>query len=219
MSLDLLPDLSGFVAQPTKPADLQELVPHTDPILREVIPEFDFSAPPEDPIKIARQVADAMIWYKGVGLSANQIGLRYRAFAMRTNPVIVCFNPRIVFAQPETKEMEEGCLSFPGIGVKVKRFDTIRVRYQEPNGNFVNKPFVGMTARIFQHETDHLNGILFTDELSRLNLERTLKKAKKRGFKQYSMHQFAKPEKVEEEAPAVLAPNPYVLDISAFNRK
>jgi len=167
----------------------QELVPPSDKILRANLEPFNFQNPPEDPVKIAIKIADTMIKNNGIGLAANQIGLPYRVFAMKTNPVIVCFNPRIVDRSTTQSTLDEGCLTFPGLMVKVKRADMIKVRYAEPNGQMKTTKFAGLTAHIFQHELDHLNGIFMTDHVGRAALELAIKKAKKLGHK-YSMGDF-----------------------------
>ena len=87
----------------------------------------------------------------------------------------VCFNPRIVYSSPEVTSMEEACVSFPGVTVKVKRSKEIRVRFQTPSGMLVTKKFDGLTARTFQHELDHLDGILFFNRANRYHREKALK--------------------------------------------
>jgi peptide deformylase len=116
----------------------------------------------------------------GIGLAANQVGVPYRIFAMRGSPQnFVCFNPRIVQAAAENIILEEGCLSFPGLIVKVKRPRHVRVRFQTPNGDTRTETFIGMTARIFQHEYDHLEGKLYFNRASRYHREIALKKWKR----------------------------------------
>ena len=72
------------------------LVPEDDPILRQVMPEFDFKNPPVDPVKLASQLVETCRAYSGYGLSANQCGLNYRVFVIGTgSEYIACFNPKI----------------------------------------------------------------------------------------------------------------------------
>lgn len=157
-----------------------ELVDKNHPILRQKTERFDFSNPPYDPVELAHRLTQTMISKGGVGLAAPQIGLPYRAFALKSNPVLVCFNPIVVDASSEEVEMEEGCLSFPGLILKVKRPKIIKVRFTLPNGETRTEKFIGMTARIFLHELDHLNGILFTSKVGKVTLEMAKKKANKR---------------------------------------
>lgn len=155
------------------------LISNTDQILKTKTEKFDFTNPPIDPIELSHILAKNMLEYNGFGLSATQLGLPYRAFAMKSNPIIVCFNPILVDTSDEQISLEEGCLSFPNLILKIKRPIKIKVRYTEPNGNTKTTIFEGLTARIFLHEYDHLEGVLFTKKVSRLHLEQAKKKAKK----------------------------------------
>lgn len=157
---------------------IYDLVPSTDPLLRTKMEPFDFKNPPVDPVVLANALAKTMINNKGLGLSANQCGLPFRVFVMNGNPITACFNPRIVNTSDESVVMAEGCLSYPRVFCKIKRPAAIRVRYQEPNGNTVTKDFQGITARCFQHELDHLNGIVYLDRASRFHREQAFKAAK-----------------------------------------
>lgn len=157
-----------------------ELVHHTSEILTKVCEPFDFSNPPFDPIEFSKQLVKTMYDHNGIGLAANQVGVPYRIFALRAAPEnFVCFNPRIV--QPSEAEivLEEGCLTFKGLQVKVKRPQHVRVRFQTPNGETLTKQFTGISARIFQHELDHLDGIVFYNRANRYHREQALKKWKK----------------------------------------
>jgi len=141
---------------------------------------FDFQNPPFDPIEFSQELVKFMYENNGIGLAANQVGIPYRIFAMRGSPQnFVCFNPRIVQAAAENIILEEGCLSFPGLIVKVKRPRHVRVRFQTPNGDTRTETFIGMTARIFQHEYDHLEGKLYFNRASRYHREIALKKWKR----------------------------------------
>lgn len=155
-----------------------DLVPCDDPILLNPVPKFDFVNPPTDPIQLAKDLAETMIFNNGLGLSANQVGLPYRAFVINAEKIIACFNPIIVDRSTETVYLEEGCLSFPNLFVKVKRPKKIKVRYTEPNGNVETRVFDGMTSRIFQHELSHLEGVTFKQEANRFHLEQAIRKAK-----------------------------------------
>jgi len=156
-----------------------KLVHHTDPILTTPCQPFDFSNPPFDPIEFAKDLVKFMYDSNGIGLAANQVGVPYRVFSMRGSPEnFVCYNPKIV--QPSEMEvtLEESCLTFPGFLVKVKRPQHIRVRFTMANGETVTRQFTGMTARIFQHELDHLDGILFYNKANRFHREKAMKKWK-----------------------------------------
>lgn len=158
---------------------IYDLIDCNDPILKTPLENFNFDNPPTDPIELAHTLAQTMISNDGIGLAANQIGLPYRAFAMMGEKIIVCFNPKIVDFSEETVTMEEGCLSYPNLFVKVKRPRKIKVRYTEPNGNVVTTVYDGMTARVFQHELDHLDGISYQKRANKYHLEQAKKAAKK----------------------------------------
>jgi len=166
------------------------LLPGNSSILRVPCVPFNFDDPPFDVIEYGRALAKLMRDSKGLGLSANQVAdetnfggsLRYRIFVMRADPNIVCINPRVVSASTNLEQLEEGCLSFPGLLVKVKRPKVCRVRFQQPNGETVTEQYIGMAARVFQHELSHLNGEAFFKEVSRLRLDMSIRKAKKLGF-------------------------------------
>ena len=107
-----------------------------------------------------------MIHYNGIGISANQIGIWERAFAMvrdiENNEVMVCFNPRIIKSYSEEVEMEEGCLSYPELFLKVKRPDKIVVKYEDEDKKIHKMKLQGLASRVFQHEYDHMEGVAFT---------------------------------------------------------
>jgi peptide deformylase len=156
-----------------------KLVPPNDPILTKPCDDFDFSNPPIDPIELAKDLVKTMYDSNGIGLSANQVGLPYRVFSMRGAPEnFVCFNPKLV--QPSEMEviLEEGCLTYQGLLVKIKRPQHIRVRFTTPNGETLTKQFTGMTARTFQHELDHLDGIIFYNRANRYHRDQALRKWK-----------------------------------------
>ncbi len=104
-------------------------------------------------------------WY---GLSAPQIGIFYRAFILRDveNRVFtVVINPEILSVSDEVETQPEYCLSVPIIGVHITRPKSVSVRYTNAKGETVERDYDGMLGRAFQHELDHLNGILITDYL------------------------------------------------------
>ena len=157
-----------------------ELVNSNNPILKTKCEEFNFNDPPFDPIEFSKEFVKFMYEKKGIGLAANQIGVPYRIFAMRGSPEnFVCFNPKIVHYSEEKIVLEESCLSFPGLVVKVKRSKLIRVRFQTPNSEIKTEKFVGMTSRIFQHEMDHLDGTLFFNRANLFHKEQAMRKWRK----------------------------------------
>jgi len=115
---------------------------------------------------LSRVLINNMIHHEGIGISANQIGIWERAFAMvrdlENNEIIVCFNPRIIKSYSEEVEMEEGCLSYPELFLKIKRPDKIIVKYEDENKKTHKMKLQGLASRVFQHEYDHMEGIDFT---------------------------------------------------------
>ena len=115
---------------------------------------------------ISKTLIENMFHHEGCGLSANQIGMDTRAFAMirdiEYNDVIVCFNPVILKTYGELVSCEEGCLSFPDKFINVNRQDKIDVMYEDEEGREHKIKLEGFASRVFQHEYDHLEGIDFT---------------------------------------------------------
>lgn len=165
--------------------EVLKLVPENDPILDEVMPEFDFSNPPTDPVELASRLVETCIYHKGLGLSANQCGLRYRVFVMGSgNDYVAHFNPKIVRESVEKVHMEEGCLSYPLLFVHITRPESITVEYQDYKGETKKAIYTGITARCFQHELDHMCGIRYTARAKPLALQ-TAKKKKDKLVKRY----------------------------------
>ncbi|HDN59661.1 MAG: peptide deformylase [Candidatus Neomarinimicrobiota bacterium] len=147
---------------------------------------------PEDFEKIIREMFNTMYDNSGIGLSANQVGLDMSFFITDISvhdPHFsrrVFINPEIVAAEGES-EMEEGCLSIPGIRSTVIRPEKIVLRYMTPEGDLKEERFTDLMARVIQHETDHLNGIYFIDRISPLKrsfLSPKLKKLKEQALKE-----------------------------------
>lgn len=154
-----------------------KLVPPNDPVLTTPCQPFDFSNPPFDPIEFSKELVKFMYDNNGIGLAANQVGVPYRIFAMRGQPEnFVCFNPKLVQPSEMTVELEEGCLTYKGLLVKITRPQHVRVRFTTPNNDVLTKQFTGMTARVFQHELDHLDGVVFYNRANRFHREQALKK-------------------------------------------
>ena len=126
----------------------------------------------------------------GVGLASNQVAIDRRYFVLEIDDIVKkCINPEILEVLEGDVEMEEGCLSIPGIFKRVARPNKIRVRYLNENGESVEEEMEGLWAKAFQHETDHINGMMFIDRLSTINknlirkkLEKIKKNSKPREF-------------------------------------
>ena len=171
----------------TKPIPVLPLVPVTDPILKNPL------GPCSDDLnrkELQNNLWLAMLHYQGVGLSANQVGISERVFMMysdiKKKDAITCFDPMITEYGEETIIMDEGCLTWPGLWLKVERPEGIRCIYYDIDGELVQVEMHGLESRIFQHEYDHMEGTNFTKRVSPLKLnmaKRRAAKMKKRSMK------------------------------------
>ena len=141
-----------------------QLTPNTHPILHERV------KPCSDNLnrrEISRILKENMIHYEGIGLSANQIGISERVFIMmlnmETEETITCFNPRIIKRYEDDVWYEEGCLSFPDEIINIQRPNRIVVKYEDEDKKDHKIKLDGLAARVFLHEFDHLEGIVFTE--------------------------------------------------------
>ena len=124
----------------------------------------------------------------GVGLAAPQVGITQRFLVMMdpdTNTIYRMVNPEIVSRSDETCVMEEGCLSVLGpdglpVYSNVRRPESVDVKWTDENGSSQHAHMSGTAARIVQHETDHLDGILFIDYLSGVKREMVMRKVNRR---------------------------------------
>ena len=156
---------------------MYELVEEATKVLRNPTSEFDFENPPECPKEVEKNLSEAMERVGGIGLSANQLGLDYRVFVMRTadSGIKAFFNPEVTKLSKETEMMKEGCLSFPDIYLMIKRPKAIEFEYTDSDGERHTLQLEGLGSRCVQHELDHLNGIIFLQRASRFKIERALK--------------------------------------------
>lgn len=133
--------------------------------------------------QLLKDMIDTMYHDKGMGLAANQIGKSLRIFVMDSSPDgkhPLCFiNPEIVEQRGEI-ELEEGCLSFPGVYLKIKRHEFVTLRAMNEHGEMFEMSARDYDARCFLHELDHLNGVTFFDYLSPLKRQIAEKKLTKR---------------------------------------
>ena len=170
---------ASSVTKVTKEIKTFKLVSSDHPLLYKSLPEFDFANPPVNPNEFASSLVETCKKHSGLGLSANQCGFEYRVFVMGSGDnFISCFNPKIVSSEGET-HMAEGCLSFPLLELKITRPKRIVVEYQDWNGQKHTSTFDGITARVFLHELDHMNGIVYTSRVKPLALQSGLKKVEK----------------------------------------
>ena len=157
-----------------------EIRKYGDPLLRqraETVTVFD-----EKLARLAADMMETMAAANGVGLAGNQVGVLKRIFVADTagfeitGKKLAVVNPEVVYHSPEEAAAEEGCLSIPGLYALVRRPKKIKLAGQNLKGEKMELDAEEMIARVFSHETDHLNGVLFIDHLS--PLERDLLKGK-----------------------------------------
>ena len=133
--------------------------------LRRKASEFDFAKHGKKEIReIIKNMRAEMAKALGIGLSANQLGMNMKLFVAKTGgKQYSVFNPVITKLSKETVIMEEGCLSVPEMYGEVERPEKVTLEGLDANGKKIKIKAWGLLARIFQHETDHLKGVLFTD--------------------------------------------------------
>jgi peptide deformylase len=161
---------------------IREIVKYPDPILQkptEPVTEFN-----EELRALVDDMFESMYAAHGIGLAAPQIGISKRitvidlSFQKNPEEKIVLINPEIIHKQGKQNE-EEGCLSLPEIREKVSRAEKVRVRAQDVKGEWFELDGEELLARAFQHEIDHLDGILFIFRVSALKRDLLLRKIRK----------------------------------------
>ena len=161
---------------------IYKILPDHDPILHKPAEKFNFREPPMDPTELFQNLKETMIANQGLGLAAPQVGIPYQAFVIGDyrNPdsIFSVFNPVIADTGNDVM-LEEGCITYPGLFVNIKRPGVVKVRFAGHNGQIDTIKFNGYTARAFLHEYDHLQGITFIHRASKLQLDKAKKQKKK----------------------------------------
>lgn len=144
-----------------------EIKKFEDPVLRKRCKEVKEIN--EEIKKLIDDMAETMDRGHGIGLAAPQIGVSKRIVVVKTDfakpDYIALVNPKIIKKSRETEIREEGCLSFPGVFLKIKRAKEVIVEGQDIKSGRVGFSAKGFLAEVFQHEIDHLDGVLFFDRL------------------------------------------------------
>lgn len=139
-------------------------------VLRKKAEPFDFAKHDKKEVaELVKRMKRTMHEANGIGLAANQIGLPYAAFVAEVHgdsgpKFYAVFNPKLEKVDKETVLMEEGCLSVPGAYGDVLRPAKVLLAGQDRSGRPLKIKAWGLLARVFQHEVDHLNGVLFIDK-------------------------------------------------------
>ena len=134
--------------------------------------------------KLVERLKLTMKLYGGIGLSANQCGVYQRVFVIGHGDFqLVCINPKVTEISEEKIKSDEGCLSYPGLFVRIERPAAVKVEFTTETGEVKQTMLEGLTARCFLHELEHLNGRRFTHHVKpvamRLARQRQMKRVKK----------------------------------------
>ena len=142
---------------------IKNLVPSENLLLHERVKSCSYNL---DRQELSNTLKESMIHHKGIGLSANQIGIWERVFVMirdlEYNETITCFNPKILKESKKTIVMEEGCLSYPDLFLDIERPESVVIKYEDEDKKIHKMKLDCLAARVFQHEYDHMEGIDFT---------------------------------------------------------
>ena len=154
-----------------------------DPVLRKLcLPIENIDG---ELVTLAENMVDTTLAAPGVGLAANQIGLPWRLFVVNIgvetdkDNLVTMVNPEIT-AMEGSELGEEGCLSIPDVISEVNRASQVEIKGYDLDGNEVRYEAQGYLARAFQHEMDHLNGVLFWDNLGKVKRDILKRKFKKK---------------------------------------
>jgi peptide deformylase len=161
---------------------IREIVKYPDPVLqREAAPVTEFD---EELRTLVADMFESMYAAKGIGLAAPQIGISRQitvidlSFQKNPEEKLVLINPEVTFREGRQYE-EEGCLSLPDIREKVSRSARVKVKAQNEHGAWVEYEGEELLSRCFQHEIDHLHGILFFSRVSALKRDLLLRRIRK----------------------------------------
>lgn len=143
------------------------------PLYRDELPNFEMS-------NLIKRLKMTMKLYGGIGLSANQCGIYERVFVIGTDQFqIACINPKVLEVSPEINKDNEGCLSFPGLFLKVPRPISVHAEFMDEFGETRRMWLDGITARCYLHELDHMNGVKFTSKVGTVTMSQARRKQSK----------------------------------------
>jgi peptide deformylase len=161
--------------------------PELGPLLRLRSKEVEFPLTEEDKAAILDMntvLLREIETNSAVGLAAVQIGHPRRIFNLQlpNGDIEVFINPKVKTRSREVSKKEEGCLSLPGVFLRVPRPKNVKIEYFDTKGNKMEKDFSGLMARAVMHEIDHLNGVLLIDQLEKLVAKASQKGGKRKQF-------------------------------------
>ena len=133
--------------------------------------------------ELKSDLIETMKEHGGIGLSAKQVGLMERVFVFyedfKTRTPVACFNPKVIETSEETTWDKEGCLTWPGLWLNIKRPVWVEVEFEDENGELKKEKYSNLEARVFLHEYDHMEGLDFTSHVSKLKLDMAIKRRNK----------------------------------------
>ena len=183
-----------------------KLIPPSDPRVQSAIAPFTDEMLEEEGFKNRQELVEAMFLvmkkFGGIGLTCNQVGLPFNMFVagghegIEKGMSLAMFNPMIISSSEEKLRMKEGCLTYPFMFLDIERPRKCVMKYEDAEGNTQEAHLDGMMSRICQHEYDHIIGRNFTENVSKLKLDR----AKKKAFKEIErMKRYREVNKVLEK--------------------
>ena len=157
--------------QKDKKVEPLQLFNDNHPMLSKEIPEYKIPLPNPNMNLLINRLKMTMKKYSGLGLSANQCGVFERVFVIGSEHFqFACINPKIIDQSAEMLKDNEGCLSYPALYLKIARPSWIMASFYNENGEKVDMKMEGLTARCFQHELDHMNGVRFIEHVGPVSL-------------------------------------------------
>lgn len=172
---------AGIVTPEQKQTLPLPLYDENHPMLKQSIPEYKGSLPNDALTVLVKRLKLTMRMFNGIGLSANQCGVFERVFVIGTDQFqIACINPKIVAHSEELEKTPEGCLSYPGLYLHIPRYKWIDVEFYTEFGELKQTRLEGLSARCFQHELDHMNGIRFENHVGPASMMLARQKQQKR---------------------------------------
>jgi peptide deformylase len=167
----------GIVEEPINRLPLYE---GDYPLLDDEVPEYKGSLPNSNMTTLIKRLQLTRKLYGGIGLSANQCGVYERVFVIGTDDFqMACINPKVISVSDDVVKIDEGCLSYPGLYLKIARPESVVVEYTDENGELQQTTLKGITARCFVHELEHMNGKRFTDNVGPVSLQVAKRKQQK----------------------------------------
>ena len=172
--------VAAGIKKPEPQVDPLQVFDDRHPMLSIPIPEFTGSLPNSSMTHLVKRMKMTMKLYSGLGLAANQCGIKERVFVIGTDQFqMACINPKVLAVSDELAKENEGCLSFPAFFLSLPRPKWVDVEFTDENGETKQTRLDGLTARCFLHELDHLNGIKFDSYVGPASIQQAKRKQEK----------------------------------------